>query len=107
VDLVVSQNGAPTKLLRNQGARPGLRVRLVGRPENPEAIGAVLRLKTASGLGPAMELHSGSGYWSQDGLQAVMTSGETGLTLVVRWPGGRVSEVPIAPGVAEVTVPIP
>ncbi|MGH2626393.1 MAG: FG-GAP repeat domain-containing protein, partial [Anaerolineales bacterium] len=35
LDLAVGQNGAATRLFRNAGARPGLRVRLVGTPSNP------------------------------------------------------------------------
>jgi hypothetical protein len=107
LDLVVSQNGAPTKLLRNERGRPGVRVRLNGSPGNPDGIGAVMQLRTASGLGPAVELHAGSGYWSQDGLQTVLTSVEPPVALVVRWPGGRVSEVPVAPGTGEVSVSLP
>src|SRR6185369_7369252 len=40
VDLVVTQNGAATKLYRNAGAKPGLRIRLTGPPANPSAVGA-------------------------------------------------------------------
>ena len=42
VDLVVTQNRAETKLFRNVGAKPGLRVRLDGPPGNPCGIGAVV-----------------------------------------------------------------
>src|SRR5204862_59219 len=42
IDLVVSQNGAETKLYHNERARPGLRVRLMDGPLNPHGIGAVL-----------------------------------------------------------------
>jgi hypothetical protein len=107
VDLAVSQNGAATKLLRNQGGRPGLRIRLQGPVGNPDGIGAVLRLKTNSGLGPAVELHGGSGYWSQDSLVPVMTSAESPVALVVRWPGGQTSEVAVPPGTGEIVVPFP
>src|SRR6185436_4134228 len=65
VDLVVTQNGAATKLYHNTRARRGLRVRLRGPSDNPLGIGAVIRLKLAGGFGPAREVHAGSGYWSQ------------------------------------------
>jgi hypothetical protein len=44
IDLVVTQNGAETKLFHNVGAKPGLRVRLKGPSGNPHGIGAQLRL---------------------------------------------------------------
>src|SRR2546425_163015 len=49
VDLVISQNGAETKLYHNEHARPGVRVRLVGGPGNPRAIGAALRVVYSQG----------------------------------------------------------
>ena len=66
VDLVVTQNGAPTRLFQNVTGQPGLRVRLSGPPGNPTGVGATLRLKSGPRLGPAREIHAGSGYWSQD-----------------------------------------
>src|SRR6185436_2380345 len=44
LDLVVSQNGAATKLFHNRGAKPGLRVRLQGPQSNPDGIGAQVRV---------------------------------------------------------------
>jgi hypothetical protein len=95
VDLVVSQNGEATKLFRNTGATPGLRVRLEGPPGNPQAIGAILQLVYEDGLGPAREVRSGAGYWSRD--EAVQTLGmRTPPTAVrVRWPDGEVGEIPV------------
>lgn len=104
MDLVVSQNGAPTRLFRNQGARRGLRVRLHGPPGNPNGIGAVLRIKTASGLGPAVELQAGSGYWSQQGLVPVLTAAEPPVAVIVRRPGGRATETPVPPDREELPI---
>lgn len=88
VDLAVTQNGAATKLFRNIGARPGLRVRLAGNPANPLAIGAALRLGFGDKLGPVRELQAGSGYWSQAGAVQVLTGPAPPSVLWVRWPGG-------------------
>ena len=66
LDLVVTQNGAETKLYHNVRGKPGLRVRLQGPPGNPEAIGAQIRLRFGQTAGPVRELHAGSGYRSQD-----------------------------------------
>ena len=65
-DLVVTQNGNRTRLFRNVRGQPGIRVRLKGNVANPHAVGAMIRLQFKSQLGPAYEIHHGSGYWSQD-----------------------------------------
>src|SRR5947208_1181277 len=58
-DLVVTQNGAETKLYHNLGAKPGWRVRLKGTAGNPAGVGAVLRAKFRDRYGPAREVHAG------------------------------------------------
>jgi len=104
VDLAVSQNGRETMLFHNEGAAPGLRVRLAGPAANPHAIGAVLRLMYADRRGPAREIHGGSGYWSQDGPVQVL-GGLAGATAVwVRWPGGEETETALEPGQREITL---
>ena len=105
-DLVVTQNGAETKLFHNLGAAPGLRVKLKGTATNPSAIGAVLRLQFKNHQGPARELHAGSGYWSQDSLTQVMATPDKPEALWVRWPGGRVTTTPIPANAKEITVNI-
>ncbi len=106
-DLVVTQNGAATRLYRNVGARPGLRVRLEGPAKNRRGVGAVLRLKTATWTGPAREIHAGSGYWSQDAAVTVLSRppGPLGsVDLIVRWPGGRTTTVPVGSSETSVAV---
>ncbi len=102
VDLVVTQNGAATKLYHNVGAKPGLRVRLKGGAGNPTAVGAQMRLIYGERKGPVREVHAGSGYWSQDGAVQVLGMAATPTQLWVRWPGGRETTVPIAQPVREV-----
>ncbi|HKS36828.1 MAG TPA: VCBS repeat-containing protein [Verrucomicrobiae bacterium] len=89
VDLVASQNGTETKLYRNTGARPGLRVRLKGPAGNPTGVGAMVRLKFQDSFGPAREIHAGSGYWSQDSAVLVMATAEPFIQIHVLWPGGK------------------
>jgi hypothetical protein len=103
-DLVVTQNGAATRLFRNVRGQPGLRVRLQGPPGNPQGIGAVVRLKFGGRLGPARELHAGAGYWSQDSATLVLARPEAPDAVWVRWPGGRVTTTALPPGVREATV---
>jgi hypothetical protein len=89
VDLVVAQNSSETKLYHNKGAKPGLRVRLRGPVGNPQAIGAVMRLKSGGVLGPAREVHAGSGYWSSDSVVQVLALMDGPHEVEVRWPGGK------------------
>jgi hypothetical protein len=102
VDLVVSQNGAETKLYHNVGARPGLRVRLRGTASNPTAVGAAVRLEYGSEKGPARAIHGGSGYWSQDGAVQVLGMREPPTGLWVRWPGGKETSVKLRAATREV-----
>ncbi len=92
VDLVVTQNGAETRLLHNQTARPGLRVRLSGPPGNPGGVGAVIRLKSGGQWGPAREIHGGSGCGSQDDTVQVLGTVRLPEAVQVRWPGGAITE---------------
>ena len=108
-DLVVTQNGAATRLFRNANARPGLRIRLNGPPGNPDAIGAIIRLRNGIFTGPARELHAGSGVGSHDGAVTVLAmpvGAPSATELLVRWPGGRNSTVPIPAASSEVRVSI-
>jgi enediyne biosynthesis protein E4 len=104
VDLAVSQNAAATKLYRNVGAKPGLRVRLAGPVGNAQGIGAVLRLGDGARLGPAHEIHAGAGYWSEDSSVQVMCAGFTPKEIQVRWPGGQVTTGQLPAGAREIVV---
>ena len=104
IDLVVSQNGAATKLYHNVGAKVGLRVRLIGLAGNRQAIGATIRLVYEDGFGPAREIHLGSGYWSQDSVVQVMGARSPVKSIWVRWPGGKITETQIPEGATEITV---
>ncbi|MCP5517292.1 MAG: VCBS repeat-containing protein [Verrucomicrobiales bacterium] len=102
VDLVVTQNAAATCLLRNATATPGLRVRLAGTPGNPQGIGAVIRRRAGSVLGPAREIHAGSGYWSQDSAVVVLGGPTPASGIEVRWPGGKTTTATVPPEAREV-----
>jgi hypothetical protein len=104
VDLVVTQNGAATRLFHNLRAQPGVRVRLRGPPGNPQAVGAVLRMGSNGQFGPAREIHAGSGYWSQDSAVTVWAARSGPSVLWVRWPGGQVTQSPVPAGAKEVAV---
>lgn len=104
LDLVVSQNGAATRLFRNRGAAIGLRVRVAGPAENPDGIGAQIRIVYGDRMGPVREIHAGSGYWSENGAIQVFGLSGTPTEVLTRWPGGEETRVPVPSGAREVVV---
>jgi hypothetical protein len=102
-DLVVTQNGAATRLFENTTGAPGLRVRLRGPPGNPQGVGAVVRLNFESHAGPAREVHAGSGYWSQDSSVLVLATPSSPREISARWPGGATTKAAVPPGAHEIT----
>jgi hypothetical protein len=108
LDLAITQNGAATVLLHNDRATPGIRIVLEGSPDNPRAIGAQLRIQLAADAwGPAREVQAGSGYWSSSGATQVLAVPPGARAVKVRWPGGRETTTPIAPGqrLAHISLP--
>jgi hypothetical protein len=107
LDLVVSQNGAATRLFHNRGAKPGLRVRVKGPPANPYGVGTQLRIVYGDRMGPVREIEAGSGYWSQNGAVQVFGLAATPTAIWVRWPGGTEARVPVPAGAKEIVVTPP
>jgi len=105
LDLAVAQNNAATKLFLNERAKRGLRVALRGPAENPDAIGARMRLIFGSGRkGPLRAVQAGSGYWSQDAAAQVLGFAEAPAALWIHWPGGREQTVRLEKDVWNLTV---
>jgi hypothetical protein len=104
VDLAVSQNNAATKLFRNETARPGIRVRLRGPEGNGAGVGAVMRVPSAHGEGPARVVTAGSGYWSQGSAVQVLPAPDGPATISVRWPGGKVTVSDLPAGTREIVL---
>ncbi|MSU34398.1 MAG: hypothetical protein EXS36_04685 [Pedosphaera sp.] len=102
MDLVVGQNGAATRVFRNDSSKAGLRIQLKGPVNNSSGIGAVLRAQSGDRLGPAHEIHAGSGYASQDSSTMVLGTSAQPMTVNVRWSGGRVTITQVPQGLREV-----
>jgi len=104
MDLAVSQNGAATRLFRNQKSPPGLRVDLKGPPHNPQGIGAAVRLRQSGRWSGVQEVQSGSGYWSQNAATCLFARGGGEGEIEVRWPGGRLTRASVPAGASQITV---
>lgn len=95
-DVVVTQNGAQTKLYQNNQAKPGLRVRLRGSQDNPFSFGAKVSVQYNDGsYGPVREIQSGSGYWSQNSPVQVMGLNGNATHIKIKWPDGSESTEPL------------
>ena len=91
LDVIISTNNGPAYLFRNDGGNKNnwLNVRLIGTKSNRSAIGAVVRIESASGKQWNM-VRSGSSYCSQSDLALTFGVGhDTKVTrLQVEWPSG-------------------
>jgi hypothetical protein len=94
LDLLITANNGPVRLLRNDNANQNnlLRVKLVGSKANRDGIGATVTVKTSKGAKEQQMVRTGSSYASQSELPLVFglgTPDETmTLTVDVSWPGG-------------------
>jgi hypothetical protein len=106
MDLAVGQNGAETKLYRNVGAKPGLRVKLIGPPGNRSAIGAQMWLEKEGKKTAVQEIQFGSGYLAQDSAVKIFGA-SNGAKVIVRWPGGELSSAEKKADATEVELAAP
>jgi hypothetical protein len=95
VDLLVTTNGGPAFLYRNDVANGNraLRLRLTGTKSNRDGIGAVVRVRTTEGA-QMQTVRSGSSYLSQSDLALTFGLGrqEAAQSVVVEWPSGKTQE---------------
>ena len=107
VDIVTAQNNGPVKLHLNSTGKPGIRVLLTGGGDNPQAVGASIRLEQNGSLGPRREIRLGSGYWSQDSLVQLFVVGETQARLHIKWPDRSVAAVVVPRGAKTIKISKP
>ena len=100
LDLLLTANNGPARLLRNENANQNdlLRLRTVGAKANRDGIGAKVLLKTSKGRSLFATVRTGSSYISQSELPLTFGLGkpEEGvtLTLEISWPGGQKDRIP-------------
>ena len=93
LDLLVTTNNGPARLLRNDGGERSHRLRLkfTGTKSNRDAIGTFARVITAAGPVAWQMVKTGSSYLSQSELPLTFGLGSaTAVTKIeVKWPDGR------------------
>src|SRR5262249_10557260 len=95
VDLLVTTNGGPAYLYRNEitNGNHYLRLQPTGRKPTRDAIGAVVRVPTPDGTQPRM-VKTGSSYLSQSELALTfgLARHNTVDRVVIEWPSGAIQE---------------
>jgi hypothetical protein len=93
LDVLVTTNNGPARLLRNDGGNRNhsIRIRAVGTASNRDAIGARIRVLTDSGASISSMVKTGSSYCSQSELPVTVGLGArtTIKAVEVTWPTGR------------------
>ncbi len=91
VDMVVTNDAAPTRLFVNQGtANHWTRLLLRGTVSNPDAVGARVCVTTGS-VSQTREVQAGTGYLGHDSLALEIGLGaDTSFDVNIEWPSGLV-----------------
>jgi enediyne biosynthesis protein E4 len=99
LDLVITTNNGPARLLRNDNGNQNdlLKVKAIGARSNRDAIGARVTVKTSKGLRLLAIVKDGSSYLSQSELPLTFGLGrpDEGKTvnLEIIWPSGKKESV--------------
>jgi hypothetical protein len=99
LDLLITANGGPARLLRNDGAGTrAVRITLRGTTANRSAIGARVTLTLADGSRRWQMVKTGSSYLSQSELPLTFGLGASAVprNLEIRWPGGPTETVELS-----------
>jgi len=109
LDLLLSTNGGPAYLFRNEAqgnnaANRSVRLKLVGTKSNRDGIGAVVRL-SSNGDTQTQMLRSGSSYLSSSDLILTFGLGQRDKAdaIEIRWPSGQVDRLSSVPAGQTVT----
>ena len=98
LDLLITANNGPARLLRNDGGNHNhsLRVKTVGSAANRDGIGARVRITLESGASQWALVRTGSSYLSQSELPVTFGLGSATAVKVIEitWPGGATETLP-------------
>ena len=100
LDLVITANNGPARLLRNDNGNQNdfLRIKTIGTRSNRDGIGAKVTVTTASGIRLSGMVKSGSSYLSQSELPLTFGLGKPApgkkVNVEVIWPSGHRDSLP-------------
>ncbi|MFN0121278.1 MAG: CRTAC1 family protein [Blastocatellia bacterium] len=101
LDVVITTNGGPAYLFRNENANQGrfIRFKTVGTTANRNGLGAKVTIFLADGSKQWQMTHSGSSYCSQSEMALTFGLGRNDKVerVEVEWPGGKVDKLPSLP----------
>jgi enediyne biosynthesis protein E4 len=107
LDLLITNNDGPARLLRNDGGNRNhwLTIRTQGVKANKDGIGAVVRVETADGVS-VQTVHSGSSYCSQSDLALTFGLGKNtaARSVQIDWPSGTKDRIANVAGDRIVTI---
>jgi len=95
LDLLITANNGPARLLRNDNGNQNdmLRVKTVGTRSNRDGIGAKVTVRTSAGTRLFAMVKTGSSYLSQSELPLTFGLGKPGagnaVSLEIVWPSGQ------------------
>jgi hypothetical protein len=99
LDLVITTNNGPAKLLRNENGNQNdvLKVKTIGTKSNRDGIGAKVFIKTSKGPRLFGMVKDGSSYLSQSELPLTFglgkPDGDKSVSLEIVWPSGKKESV--------------
>jgi enediyne biosynthesis protein E4 len=107
LDLLITNNDGPARLLRNDGGNRNhwLTIRTQGVKANKDGIGAVVRVETPDGVN-VQTVHSGSSYCSQSDLALTFGLGKNAVakSIQIDWPSGTKDRIANVAGNRFVTI---
>jgi hypothetical protein len=108
LDLLITTNNGPARLLRNDEATGNhmLRIKTLGTTSNRDGIGARLKITLDNGQSRWALVKTGSSYCSQSELPVTFGLGAATKVkeIEVTWPSGRVDRIPGAAAGQTITV---
>ena len=96
LDILISNNGEPPLLLRNEGGNRNnwIGLRLVARESNPEAVGAIITWQAGTLKRSRLKTSGGSYLASHDPREVLGIGGASAINSIeIRWPSGKVDRL--------------
>ena len=107
LDVVITTNNGPARLLRNDGGtNRAFKVKAIGTSSNRDAIGAKVRVAVDGGEPRWSMVKTGSSYLSQSEMPLTFGLGQASRVtgIEITWPSGTKEKIPGAPAATMVTV---